>query len=134
MAPLPDLITLHEVAALLHRSVRSVQRLPIPIVRIGRKPLYDRRDVMRFVEAHKCLSSSGPALHSTTASSATAAVGFSEARKRRRLAKPDSSSDNSESKSGEKPLQAQSRRRSRSIRLVSATGRSTDAGSVGPQR
>lgn len=80
--PIEKLLTIEEVARFLHRSPRSVRRLQIPVVRIGRKPLYDREALQRFVESHKCQSLNVPDHRSTIVKSRSRGVGLFEALER----------------------------------------------------
>lgn len=49
-----QLLTLEQVAELLSVSPRTVRRLRIPTVRLGRLVRYRASDVARFVEARRC--------------------------------------------------------------------------------
>jgi hypothetical protein len=129
-----DLLTLEQVAEKLHCSPRHVRRLKIPIVRIGRIRLYDQRDLKRFVEEHKCLSSSDRAAPTTTRSSSSAAEGLSEALALHPIEMPKSTSENLESRLPERhPRHGRSRRLSPSIKLVEGTGKSTAESSPTPE-
>ncbi len=47
------LLTVEQVAAYLNVSPRTVRRLRLPIVRVGRLVRYPLADVVRWVEARK---------------------------------------------------------------------------------
>ena len=70
-----ELQTIDESQYELGVCVRTVRSLLIPIVRIGRRRLYDPRDVSRYIEASKCLSSSDRTHRITTRSSLSKSVG-----------------------------------------------------------
>lgn len=129
-----DLLTIEQVAEKLHCSPRHVRRLKIPAVRIGRIRLYDQRDLKRFVEEHKCLSSNDRAARTTTRSSNSKDGGLSEALALHPIEMPRHSSEDLESRLPEKlHRNGPSRRGSPSIRLVDDTGKSTDANSPTPE-
>jgi len=56
-APSPLLLDVHEAAGALAVSERTLARLTaageVPVVRIGRRVLYDRQDLRRFVSSRK---------------------------------------------------------------------------------
>lgn len=74
------LLTIGEVSDILRTSERKVRDLAIPVVRIGRKRLYDPRDVDEYVKGQKqCLSSKDPVAAIGKRSSSARASGLAEA-------------------------------------------------------
>ena len=50
ISPSDLLLTRKEVAELLKVSTKTVERLPIPYLKVGRLPRYRREDVVKYVE------------------------------------------------------------------------------------
>ena len=120
-----SLQTIEQVADRLGVCVRLVRDLPIPIVRIARKRLYDPRDVTRYIEASKCLSSKDQARRSTTRRLSSEDVGLSEALAQAPVETQSSTNARSEISLRKKPRPPRQRRRGPSIRLVANTGSKT---------
>jgi hypothetical protein len=98
------LLTINEVADQLMMRPRTVRRLEIPYAKVGRKRLYDPRDVVAFVEgAKQCPSSSVPVRLSTTRKSSTEGLGLSAALRLAPAGKRKRSTENTESKSSPRP-------------------------------
>jgi hypothetical protein len=73
-------MTRQEVADYFRCTPRHVQNLKgLPYSKIGRKVLYDPRDVEAFLQGAKCLSSSEPARLIGRPKSSSKACGLSEA-------------------------------------------------------
>lgn len=72
------LLTIDEVAKILHCSARTVKRRGITYVRSGNKRLYDPADVEAWRDSSKCHSSDVRARRSGTPKSRSAALGWSD--------------------------------------------------------
>ncbi|MFN9213108.1 MAG: DNA-binding protein [Gemmatimonadota bacterium] len=62
---IPEYLTPHEVSAITRRAVQSLAKdrmtdRGIPFVKLGRRVVYARRDVLAFLEAHRRMSTRAP--------------------------------------------------------------------------
>lgn len=124
-----DLLTPKEAADALRCSVRKIKGLPIPIVRLGRNRLYDRKDIARYIEACKCTSTSAPKVRSGGRNLASKGLGLDEALKLHPEETPTPPPAVSETKLSQPPRPGPKAALSRSLRLIKpagGTGSSTD--------
>lgn len=121
------LITIQEVAERLRCTPRHVRNLPITIVRLDRRRLYDPRDVDAYIQASKCLSSKDQLRRTGGRSSSSEGAGLSEALARHPEERPRHSSANSEARLSGTPRHG-ARRKLRSIKPAAGTGPSTAGG------
>lgn len=122
------LLTIGEVSDILRTSERKVRDLAIPVVRIGRKRLYDPRDVDEYVKGQKqCLSSKDPVAAIGKRSLSARASGLAEALARHPAVQPKPSNASLETRLPRKPGRSSSGpNRAHLMKLVDATGSSTD--------
>lgn len=117
-----DLLTPKEAAEELRCSVRKVKYLPIPIVRLGRNRLYDRKDVARYIEACKCTSTSAPKARFGGRNSTSKGLGLDEALKLHPEETQTQQPDASETRLSQ-PLKRSPRAAlSKSLRLIKPAG------------
>ncbi|PPD07254.1 MAG: hypothetical protein CTY28_10340 [Hyphomicrobium sp.] len=97
------LLTIDQVADQLMMRPRTVRRLEIPYAKVGRKRLYDPRDVEAYVEgAKQCPSSSVPVRLTTTRKSSTEGLGLSAALRLAPAGRRKPSTENTKSRSLQK--------------------------------
>ncbi len=117
-----QLLTTEDVAEALGCAVRKVKYLPIPIVRVGRHRRYDPKDVTKYIEACKCLSTSAPTRPIGGRKSPSQGTGLDEALALHPAETPKPSSASSETILPPRHVIGRKARPSSSLRLIRQRG------------